>query len=234
LSHPTKHRRNAEERAIRTLKNHLIASFCSLDEIFPLSCWDKTLPHALTAINLLRGSRINPNLSAYAQIHGALDFTVTPMAPPGIRVLIHKKPHQRKTWMPHAVDGWYLGPAMEHYHCHRLWCWATKADRICDTISWFPTKVQIPTASSGDTILASPLAPLTNTHVEALQTIQRLIVDPPTVPTKPTQQETVGETVNEPDAAAAPVEPSPEAAEPPRVVAAMPTTNFIGTNSNDH
>jgi hypothetical protein len=47
---PNKHRRNAAERAIRTLKNHLIAGFCSLDENFPLSCWDKTLPHGLMAL----------------------------------------------------------------------------------------------------------------------------------------------------------------------------------------
>jgi Reverse transcriptase (RNA-dependent DNA polymerase) len=246
---PNKHRRNAAERAIRTLKNHLIAGFCSLDENFPLSCWDKTLPHGLMAINLLRGSRINPNLSAYAQIHGAFDFNATPMAPPGIRVLIHEKPNQRKTWMPHAVDGWYLGPAMEHYHCHRVWCWATKAERVCDTISWFPTKVQIPTASSADTIQAcleqivvclrnpaagSPLAPLTNTHVEALQTIQRLIVDPPTDTTERNKPDIVVETVDEADAQAddeadittTTIAPSLETAAPPRVIAATPTTNI--------
>jgi hypothetical protein len=191
---PGVHRRNAAERAIRTLKNHLIAGFCSLDENFPLSLWDKLLPHALMSLNMLRGSRINPKLSAYAQLHGAFDFNATPLAPPGIRVLIHEKPHQRKTWMPHAVDGWYIGPAMESYRCHRVWCWATKTERICDTLSWFPSKVQIPTASSADTIQAcleqiveclknpaagSPLAPLDNTHVAALDNIRRLIVDGP-------------------------------------------------------
>jgi hypothetical protein len=231
---PDQHRRNAAERAIRTLKNHLIAGFCSLDENFPLTCWDKTLPHALMAINLLRGSRINPKLSAYAQIHGAFDFNATPMAPPGIRVLIHEKPQRRKTWMPHAVDGWYLGPAMEHYRCHRVWCWTTKAERVCDTLSWFPTKVQIPTASSADTIQAclqqivvclqnpaagSPLAPLTNTHVEALSTIQRLIVDPPSAPTEPKKPEIIVETVVETADKASAVKPNPTA-DPPT---AMPT-----------
>jgi hypothetical protein len=122
--------------------------------------------------------------------------------------------HYTCTLMPHAVDGWYLGPAMEHYHCHRVWCWATKAERVCDTISWFPTKVQIPTASSADTIQAcleqivvclqnpaagSPLAPLANTHIEALQTIQRLIVDPPAVSTEPKKNETPVETVDDAD-----------------------------------
>jgi hypothetical protein len=53
---PDKQRRNAAERAVCMLKNHLIAGFCSLDENFLLSCWDKTLPHALMAIKLLHGS----------------------------------------------------------------------------------------------------------------------------------------------------------------------------------
>jgi hypothetical protein len=104
---PGVHCRNAAERAIRTLKNHLIAGFCSLDENFPLSLWDKLLPHALMSLNMLRGSRINPKLSAYAQLHGAFDFNATPLAPPGIRVLIHEKPHQRKTWW---TDGTLVPP----------------------------------------------------------------------------------------------------------------------------
>jgi hypothetical protein len=65
---PNVHRRNAAERSIQTLKNHLVAGFCSLDENFPMYLWDKLLQHALLALNLLRGSRINPNLSAYAQL----------------------------------------------------------------------------------------------------------------------------------------------------------------------
>ncbi len=35
------------------------------------------------------------------------------MAPPGVRVLIHEKPQNRETWSPHALDGWYVGPALE-------------------------------------------------------------------------------------------------------------------------
>ena len=200
---PGVHRRNAAERAIRTLKNHLIAGFCSVDENFPMHLWDRILPHALLSLNMLRGSRINPKLSAHAQLHGNYDFNATPIAPPGIRVLIHEKPQQRKTWMPHAADGWYIGPALESYRCHRVWCWKTSAERICDTISWFPTKTTIPTASSADTILAclqqivdclqkpaagSPLAPLTGTHVEAIDRIRTLVADDiPTAMQPPTR-----------------------------------------------
>jgi hypothetical protein len=154
---PHVHRRNAAERAIRTFKNHFIAGLCSTDKDFPLHLWDRLLPQALISLNLLRGSRINPRLSAYAQLHGAFDYNRTPLAPPGTRVLVHEKPAVRGTWAAHAVDGWHLGPALNHYRCHRVWIWATRAERISDTLSWFPSKVSMPTASPVDRIQASVL-----------------------------------------------------------------------------
>jgi hypothetical protein len=134
LAPPHVHRRNAAERAIRTFKNHFIAGLCTTDPEFPLHLWDRLLPHALLTLNLLRGSRINPNLSAWAQLHGAFDYNKTSLAPPGTRVLVHEKPSVRGTWAPHAVDGWYIGPAMKHYRCHRVWIWETRAERIADTL----------------------------------------------------------------------------------------------------
>jgi hypothetical protein len=187
---PGIHRRNAAERAIRTWKNHFIAGLCSLDKNFPLHLWDTLLPQAELTLNLLRGSRINPKLSAYAQLNGQFDFNRTPLAPPGIRVLIHEKPDKRTSWSPHALDGWYTGPALDSYRCFRIWAWDTRAERICDTLSWFPTKVTMPIASSNDLILAgiqdivsalqnpspgSALAPLTDSHVEALLTLTEIL-----------------------------------------------------------
>ena len=72
---PGLHRRNAAERAFRTFKNHFIAGLCSVDKHFPLHLWDKLLPQAELTLNLLRGSRINPTLSAHAQMHGLFDST---------------------------------------------------------------------------------------------------------------------------------------------------------------
>ncbi len=155
LAPPHLHRRNAAERAIRTFKNHFIAGLCSTDRDYPLHLWDRLLPQALLTLNLLRGSRINPRLSAYAQLHGAFDFNRTPLGPPGTRVLIHEKPSARETWAPHAVKGWYLGPAMQHYRCFRVWVVETMAERIADTLAWFPSKVHMPSASSNDAAIAA-------------------------------------------------------------------------------
>jgi hypothetical protein len=87
---PHNHRRNAAERAIHTWKNHFIAILAATDDGFPLHLWDMLIPQANITLNLLRGSRINPKLSAYAQIHGFFDYNRTPLAPPGTRVLAHE------------------------------------------------------------------------------------------------------------------------------------------------
>jgi hypothetical protein len=105
LAPPHCHRRNAAERAIQTFKNHFIAGLCSTNCDFPLNLWDKLRPQCLLTLNLLQRSRINPQLSAQAHMHGAFDFSRTPLVPPGTKVLIHKKPDTRGTWASHAVEG---------------------------------------------------------------------------------------------------------------------------------
>ena len=97
-----------------------------------------------THLNLLHASRLNPKLSAYAQLEGTFDFTHTPLAPPGTRVIIHEKPTNCQTWALHGTDGWYLGPALHHYQCYRVWVPRTPAERIVDTISFFPKAVPLP------------------------------------------------------------------------------------------
>ena len=41
---PNQHRRNAAEKAIRTLKNHLLSGLATCDENFPIQEWDRILP----------------------------------------------------------------------------------------------------------------------------------------------------------------------------------------------
>jgi hypothetical protein len=186
------HHRNAAERCIRTFKSHFIAGLCSVDKDFPLHLWDKLVPQAEISLNLMRGSRLNPKLSAHAQMNGQFDFNRTPMAPPGLRVLVHEKPDLRTSYSPKALDGWYLGPALDAYRCYHVWIWETRASRNCDTLPWFPTKVTMPLASSTDLILAgindivnalnnpspgSPLAPLSDSHVAKLQQLTTVLTN---------------------------------------------------------
>ena len=106
LAPPDMHRRNAEEWDISTLKDHFIAGLCATDPYFPMQNWDHLLKQAEITLNLLRLSRLNPILSAYAQLNGGFDFNCTPMAPPGTRTLVHDKLHNRGIWAPHGHKDW--------------------------------------------------------------------------------------------------------------------------------
>jgi hypothetical protein len=161
LTPPHVHRRNAAERAIRTFKNHFIAGLATTDPTFPLHLWDRLLDQAIQTLNLLRTSRLHPQLSSYAHVHGLFDYNRTPLAPPGIRVLIHEKPSTRGTWAPHAVHGWYLGPAMHHYRCYRVWVRSTGAERITDTLTWLPNVIPMPVPNQ-DELLYAAATQLTN------------------------------------------------------------------------
>ena len=74
LTPPHIHRINAPERAILTYKNHLLAGLASIDPTFLIHQWDRLLPQAEITLNLLRPSRLNPNLSAYAILNGNYNF----------------------------------------------------------------------------------------------------------------------------------------------------------------
>jgi hypothetical protein len=113
-----------------------------VDPTFTLKLWDKLLTQATITINLLRKSRINPRMSAYAQLNGHFDFNRTPLPPPGTRIIAHEKPDQRASWDPHGLDGYYLGPALDHYRCYQVHITKTKGTRIVYTFDFSPPNWQ--------------------------------------------------------------------------------------------
>jgi hypothetical protein len=147
---PHCHRRNAAERAIRTFKEHFVAGISSVDLTFQLHLWDRLLPQAEITVNLLRTSRLYPQLSATAHFHGLVDYNKTAFAPPGSKIIAHKKPGKRRTWAPHGQHGYSLGPAMHHYRCQNIYISSTASERIVDTLEFFPHNYQIPQLSSTD------------------------------------------------------------------------------------
>jgi hypothetical protein len=67
-------RRNRRNRAGRESPANATAnSACATDPQFPLHLWDELLEQANLTLNPLRGSRLNPNLSAWAQAWGNYD-----------------------------------------------------------------------------------------------------------------------------------------------------------------
>ena len=210
---PGIHRRNSAERAIRTFKNHFIAGLASTDPNFPLNLWDRLIEQSHITLNLLRTSRMNPKLSAYAQIEGEFDYNRTPLAPPGTRVVVHEKPTDRGSWEAHGVDGWYIGPAMESYRCFKTYIWSTKAERITDTVEWFPHHFSMPKTSDTEILIAatkdilkilqnpsknSPIPALTDSESHQLQEITQLLhkkvtplTNPPSPPPPNSTQQTL-------------------------------------------
>jgi hypothetical protein len=118
---PYSHRRNSAERAIRSFKDHSIAGLCSTNKSFPIHLWDRLLPQTVITLNMLRTSRINPKLSAATHIYGQYDSNRAPMAPTGTRIVAHETTNKRRTWASHGQDGWYSGPALEHYQCYTVY-----------------------------------------------------------------------------------------------------------------
>jgi hypothetical protein len=139
---PHCHRRNAAERAIRTFKEHFVAGLSSVDPAFPLHLWDRLLPQTEITLNLLLTSRLHPQLSAAAHFHGLVDYNKTAFAPPGCKIIAHKKTGNRRTWAPHGQHGYSLGPAMHRYRCQNEYISATASERIVDTFELFPTLIK--------------------------------------------------------------------------------------------
>ena len=149
---PHKHRNNKAERAIQTFKSHFKSCLSGTDPNYPLSEWDRLIPQTNITLNLLRASRVNPKLSAYAFINGEYNYRATPMAPPGTKVLVYKHPTIRASWDLNGEPGWYIGPALDHYRCVQCYIPRTKSIVISDTVEFFPTIIKFPSFKLADFI----------------------------------------------------------------------------------
>ena len=151
---PNNHRANKAERAIQDVKNHLIAMLATAAKDFPLELWDEMLPQLNITINLLRPYGPNPNQSAYEAIHGEpFDFIKHPLAPAGTAIMVHESSQTRPTWAPHAVSGFYLGPALQHHKCYRVYIPATKSIRISDSVHWINQTFYLPGSGVDELLL---------------------------------------------------------------------------------
>jgi hypothetical protein len=89
---PGQHRSNIAERSIKTFKNHAIATLATADPLFSFVLWDRRLPPIELCLYHQLSYKLNTALSAYAGPHGgAHNFRSHPIAPAGIKVIIHDK-----------------------------------------------------------------------------------------------------------------------------------------------
>jgi hypothetical protein len=133
---PDMHPRNKAKQMICHFKDHFLSIFAGVDATFLPSLWDLLLPQAKLTINLLRQATANPKILAWEYFNGPFDFNKTPLAPVGCRVLIHAKPGTRRSWDYRAKQGFYVGPALDHYRCFELVKSETKQKVISDTVQF--------------------------------------------------------------------------------------------------
>jgi hypothetical protein len=64
---------------------------------------------------------MNPKLLTLVQFNGPYHFNRTPIAPPETNVLVYVDPESCGSWGTHAIEGHYIGPALEHYRCYQVY-----------------------------------------------------------------------------------------------------------------
>ena len=108
---PYNHQRNKEEREIRTFANHLIAGLKTAHEYCPFYLWEELLQQAIITVTLLQASILYQQYSSYHSFFDAFDFTKTPLALLGMKVIALISTQIRTKWEQ------YGSPAMDHYRC---------------------------------------------------------------------------------------------------------------------
>ena len=90
--------------------------------------------------NMLRPCQINPKLSADAFLEGQHDYNAVPFPPLGWRMLILESPEKGSSWGFRGVGGFSMGPAERNFRCYKGWVPTKGAERISDTLVFFPPR----------------------------------------------------------------------------------------------
>jgi hypothetical protein len=117
LVEPHNHCVNTAEQAIQTFKDAFISTLPMTDCDFPLKLWDRLMPKVINTLNMLHALRIDPTNLAYKVLYGPYDWNRHPLALHGCKSVVYKDGDTRGLWALHGIDGWYLGPLMDHYQC---------------------------------------------------------------------------------------------------------------------
>ena len=152
LSAPGDHRQNPAERAIQSFKNHFISIRSGTDDKYPRNRWDLLIEQAEITLNMLRSPTLNPKVSAYTLINGVFDFNKTPIAPCGMKTIVHNMTSERASWADHGSRGFNIGPAMNHFRCYKNLMVTSKSVQVSNTVEFFPSQCNNPQLSEGEQI----------------------------------------------------------------------------------
>jgi len=146
---PSMHRANVAERAIRHAKNTVIAMVSAVEEdMDPRIRFERVITQAEIAINHLKPCSRIPSITAWEGMHNSkYDFQAHPISIYGMRAIVHEKPEDQKSWDNHGVEGFYLGPSLNHYRCWDFYIPKTQRTHLSDTVQWLPRGFQLPGSS---------------------------------------------------------------------------------------
>ena len=113
----------------------------------------RLLPQSEIILNLLRQSNASPNVSAYAQLSGPLDYNKMPLAPIGCKVQVQKKADKWGTWAYHSINGWYLSASPEYYQTHVCHIKHTSSERLSDTVQFKHKNITNPSLTHANKIM---------------------------------------------------------------------------------
>jgi hypothetical protein len=133
LVKPHNHHINAAEQAIQMFKDAFIAALAMTDSNFPLQLWDKLTPLVMNTLNMMRASHVNLAISTYKALNGQYNWNQYPLALLGCKALIYEDGDTFGSWASREINGWYLGPLLDHYRCDLYCVPETRADRISES-----------------------------------------------------------------------------------------------------
>ena len=133
---PHIHHRNSAERAIRTFKAHFLSTLAGIAPTFSKNLWDLIPSQTELTLNLLRQSKLDPNILAWEYLKGSFDYKATPLGPIGCPVMIHRKISNCKSWDFIGKYGWSIGVALDHYLCKQAIPQDTKAEKKFNTVEF--------------------------------------------------------------------------------------------------
>ena len=91
--------------------------------------------------------RIKPHLLAWVYLFVNHDFNKVLLASAVTKVIFHSKSNQRKRWEFHKEQGWYVGPAPDHYRYITYYILKTHREQITDMAQFIPNNILIPNAA---------------------------------------------------------------------------------------
>eukprot|EP00957_Ditylum_brightwellii_P023091 1741827-Ditylum_brightwellii.AAC.1 len=68
---------------------------------------------------------------------------------------MHKRASKRSSWSYHGIEGWYIGPSLDHYHYMECFILSMGATADTDTLKLIENKIHIPSSSDKEVLQQS-------------------------------------------------------------------------------